>query len=202
MESAILKQIERQVKNCQKCRLYRTRTNTVPGEGPAKIKVAFVGEAPGFNEDKEGRPFVGRAGKLLEELLVMIKLTRDQVWIGNIIKCRPPDNREPHVDELRNCAPYLDLQLKELNPPLICTLGRFAAAHFISDVKISEDRGKPRKIGRFTILPLYHPAAALRSPKMEQALREDFRVIPKILSGQIKVESVNHNGNDDQMALL
>jgi len=200
--SVLLDQVTKQIKTCKQCRLYRTRTNAVPGEGPENARIAFVGEAPGFNEDREARPFVGRAGKLLEKLLASIGMTREDVWIGNVIKCRPPDNRSPHVDELRSCAPYLDLQLREINPDLVCALGRFAAEHFLDGIKISEEHGKPKKVGRFTVLPLYHPAAALRGARVARELREDFKNIPKILSGEIKVESVNNNNDESQMSLL
>ena len=200
--SALLDQVTKQIKSCTKCRLHRTRTKAVPGSGPKDAEIVFIGEAPGYNEDQQGEPFVGRAGKLLENLLKLIGLSRNDVWIGNVIKCRPPDNRDPHVDELRNCAPYLKLQLRELGPKLICPLGRFAAAHFIAGIKISEDHGRPRKVKGFTILPLYHPAAALRSTQVARDLKRDFLKIPKILSGEIEVKSVNNNSDDSQMSLL
>jgi len=202
MMSVLLEQIAKQIKSCKKCRLYRTRNKAVPGEGPEGAQIAFVGEAPGYNEDQQGRPFVGRAGELLEELLDLVGMKRDQVWIGNVIKCRPPDNRGPHVDELRNCAPYLDLQLREIKPKLVCTLGRYALDHFLPGVRISEEHGKPKKVGIFNILPLYHPAAALRSARVKRDLVKDFKLIPKILSGEIEVENINNNGDDSQMSLL
>ena len=201
--SALLDQITKQVKTCTKCRLHRTRNKAVPGSGPKNPDVVFIGEAPGYNEDQQGEPFVGRSGKLLDKLLLSIGMSRDDVWIGNVIKCRPPDNRDPHVDELRNCAPYLKLQLRELSPKLICPLGRFAAAHFLPGIKISEDHGKPQKVKGFTVLPLYHPAAGLRSTKVAQSLKKDFLKIPKILSGKIEVASENNgSGDDSQMSLL
>ena len=201
--SVLLDQITKQIKTCTKCRLHRTRNKAVPGSGPKNARIAFIGEAPGYNEDQQGEPFVGRAGKLLEELLKSIGMSRNDVWIGNVIKCRPPENRDPHVDELRSCAPYLELQLREIKPELICPLGRFAAAHFLNGVKISEDHGKPKRVRGFKILPLYHPAAALRSARVARDLKRDFLKIPKILSGEIEVASENNiNGNESQMSLL
>ena len=201
--SALLDQITKQVRTCKKCRLHRTRKKAVPGSGPKNPKVVFIGEAPGYNEDQQGEPFVGRSGKFLDNLLSLVGMTRDSVWIGNVIKCRPPENRDPHVDELRSCAPYLKLQLRELNPKLVCPLGRFAAAHFLPGIKISEAHGKPQKVKGFIILPLYHPAAGLRSTKVAQALKKDFLKIPKVLSGEIEVaRKDNGNGDESQMSLL
>src|SRR3989338_2728789 len=132
----VLKQIGKAVKTCKKCRLCKGATNSVPGEGSSNSQIVFIGEAPGFNEDKLGRPFVGRAGQLLDEMLKSIGLKREDVWIGNIIKHRPPDNRVPMPDEVRACSPYLDAQLKALNPKLIVALGKFALEFFDKDGKI------------------------------------------------------------------
>ena len=200
--SVLLAQIIEQIKKCEKCRLVRTRNNTVPGAGPDDAEIAFVGEAPGFNEDRQGKPFVGKAGRLLDKLLASIRVRREDVWIGNVIKCRPPKNRDPHVDELRACVPYLDLQLKELNPKLVCTLGRFATKHFLGDIAISEVHGKPMRTNGYVILPLFHPAAALRSKGVEKELRKDFKKIPGILKGNMEIEEVNSNKNEDQISLL
>lgn len=176
----ILAKIEKAVLTCRKCRLYRTATRAVPGEGNPNAKIVFIGEAPGYNEDVQGRPFVGRAGALLEELLRSIGLKRSDVWIGNIIKHRPPDNRDPMVDELRACLPYLNDQVKALRPKLLVTLGRFALSAYLPTAKISEVHGKPYRVGEMIILPLYHPAAALRSEGVDRELRTDFRRIVKI----------------------
>ena len=173
----ILKKIEQAVITCKKCRLYRTATKAVPGEGSPNAKIVFVGEAPGFNEDKQGKPFVGRAGQLLDELLREIGLKRTDVWIGNVIKHRPPDNRDPMVDELRACRPYLSDQLKAIKPKLIVPLGRFAMAEYLSDAKISEVHGKAYRVSEYVVLPLYHPAAALRSEAVLRELKADFRKI-------------------------
>ncbi len=199
----ILKQIEKAVINCKKCRLCKGATNAVPGEGNPNADIAFVGEAPGFNEDKQGRPFVGRAGQLLDEMLRSVGLKRSDVWIGNVIKHRPPDNRAPMADEIRACMPYLDAQLKAINPKIIVALGRFALEYFDKDGKISRDHGVPKKVGNRIILPLYHPAAALRNPAVADVLRSEFRKIkdllkvdPKTLEGAIKKK------DDRQVSLL
>ncbi|MEA2020451.1 MAG: uracil-DNA glycosylase [Patescibacteria group bacterium] len=199
--SRILRQVRKQIQRCDKCRLARTRTNTVPGEGPKDAEVAFVGEAPGYNEDREGRPFVGKAGKLLDKLLRSVQISRKDVWIGNVIKCRPPNNRSPHVDELRACEPYLDLQLREISPKVVCTLGRYATEHFLGDIKISEVHGTPFNAGRFVVFPLFHPAAALRSKNVKRELQEDFRKITDLLNGDLKAEEVK-NQDENQISLF
>ncbi len=199
--SNILSQVTAQIQKCEKCRLARTRTNTVPGEGPKDARIAFVGEAPGYNEDKQARPFVGKAGRLLDDLLRSVRISRSDVWIGNVIKCRPPENRDPHVDELRACEPYLDLQLREINPQVVCTLGRYATKHFLGDIKISEVHGTLLKSGRFVVFPLFHPAAALRSKRIERQLRKDFRKLPEILNGDLEANEVKDE-DDDQISLF
>ena len=180
-KAELLQQVENNVKNCKKCSLYETAHNAVPGEGDINADLVFIGEAPGANEDATGRPFVGRAGNLLERLLKEIGYTREQVWIGNIIKHRPPKNRDPLPEEIRACVPYLDLQLKAMDPKLIVTLGRFAMNFFYKDGKISRDRGHLITVGEKRVYPVYHPAAGLRNPKMLEGLVADFRRIPKVL---------------------
>jgi len=185
-KEAILTQIEQNIKVCQKCRLCKLATNAVPGEGNVDSEVVFVGEAPGAEEDKQGRPFVGRAGMLLERLLKEIGYARQDVWIGNIIKHRPPENRDPLPDEIAACQPYLSMQLKAINPKIIVTLGRYAMYHFYNEGKISRDRGVARKvtapgIGETVIYPVYHPAAALRNPQAMDDLKKDFAKIPDII---------------------
>jgi uracil-DNA glycosylase len=177
----LIQQIENNVRNCKKCRLYQKALNGVPGEGNIESPLVFVGEAPGSTEDATGRPFVGRAGKLLETLLGEINYTREDVWIGNIIKHRPPENRDPLPDEIAACEPYLSMQLKIISPKLIVTLGRFAMNYFHPEGKISRDHGRMLKLQNMVVYPVYHPAAALRNPTMAQALRNDFLRIPSIL---------------------
>jgi DNA polymerase len=174
-----LEKIAAQVKECQKCRLCKEALNAVPGEGNINAEIVFIGEAPGETEDKTGRPFVGRAGKLLDALLNDIGMTRDSVWIGNIIKHRPPLNRDPLPDELQACMPYLTQQLAIIKPILIVTLGRFSMNYFYADGKISRDHGTIIKTKEYTVYPVYHPAAALRNPDMAKALKADFLKIPQ-----------------------
>ena len=177
----LMSQIQKNVHNCKKCKLYEQANKAVPGEGNINSKLIFIGEAPGANEDATGRPFVGRAGKLLEQLLAKIGYQRSDIWIGNIIKHRPPQNRDPFPDEITACAPYLTMQLKAINPLLIVTLGRFALNYFYSEGKISIDKGRLIKLENYNVYPVYHPAAGLRNPKMLNALKDDFMRIPEVI---------------------
>ena len=181
-KKALMEQIEKNVKSCQKCRLYKNARRGVPGEGNIDSELAFIGEAPGAVEDDTGRPFVGRAGKLLESLLKEVGYKREEVWIGNIIKHRPPDNRDPLPDEIHACEPYLAMQLKIIEPEVIVTLGRFALNYFYPDGKITRDHGRSVKTDKYLIYPLYHPAAALRNGEMGAVLRKDFLKIPELLA--------------------
>jgi len=186
-KTSLLNEIVKNIRVCEKCRLCKTAKNPVPGEGNPNSEIVLIGEAPGETEDLTGRPFVGRAGRLLETLLAKIGYRRDDVWIGNIIKHRPPQNRDPLPDEILACQIYLSEQLRVMSPKLIVTLGRFALSYFYSDGKISRDRGnlittaKSNGIAGFNVFPVYHPAAALRSTEMAKALEEDFLKIPGIL---------------------
>jgi len=141
----------------------------------------FIGEAPGFHEDREGRPFVGAAGKYLDELLAAIGMKREHVYICNVIKCRPPQNRDPLPEEMEACRPYLERQIELVNPSVIVTISRFAMARWFPDKKISEIHGKPKRVGHRVIVPMYHPAAALHQPSLRRVLEEDFKRIPGIL---------------------
>ena len=185
-----LRRIEDEIRVCRKCPLYRTRTNPVPGEGGFKKEILFVGEAPGKNEDLQGRPFVGRAGKLLDELMQSIGLSREDVYITNVLKCRPPNNRDPTDEEIAACSPYLERQIDALNPKLIVTLGRFAWAwmcdHFgIRYRKLTEAHGRlytgSTLFGAYRVFPTFHPAAALRRKELIDMLREDFNELKKII---------------------
>ena len=175
----------------------------MPGEGSAGAEIMFVGQCPGFHEDQQGLPFVGRAGELLNELLTSINIKREKIFITNIVKDRPPENRDPMVDEVRACSPYLERQIKILNPKLIVALGRFAAEFFIPDGKISSIHGQPHRVKGLLILPLYHPAAALRSPGVLDELRRDFKKIPKVLAGEVEIkEIINNKVPENQMSLI
>ena len=167
------------VRGCTRCKLYRTRSNAVPGEGPVDARIMFIGEGPGANEDQTGRPFVGAAGQLLEQLLATIGLTREDVYIANVVKCRPPGNRDPEADEIEACKPYLGRQLKIIDTDIIVTLGRFAMERWLPDKKISRVHGQSFRYGRRLIVPLFHPAAALRRPEWQNALEEEFLRLPE-----------------------
>ena len=180
-KSAALEKIAAQVRICEKCRLCKTATNGVPGEGNPDSEIIFVGEAPGANEDQQGRPFVGRAGMLLEFMLNQIGYKREDVWIGNIVKHRPPENRDPLPDEIEACKPYLTNQIEIISPKLIVTLGRFSMNYFLPDAKITQAHGQPYNLGNFYIYPVYHPAAGLRNPQMKTTLIADFLKIPEVL---------------------
>lgn len=182
-KKALLAQVEKNVLTCRKCRLCEHAKNAVPGEGNIDSEIVFIGEAPGATEDATGRPFVGRAGKLLEDLLAQVGYKREDVWIGNIIKHRPPENRDPLPDEIAACQPYLKVQLEAIAPKLIITLGRFAMNYFYADGKISRDHGTLRRStdGKYIIFPVYHPAAALRNGDMAAVLKSDFLKIPEML---------------------
>jgi DNA polymerase len=179
---SLLAVIDQNIKVCTKCRLGKTATNAVPGEGNSEAELVLIGEAPGETEDLTGRPFVGRAGRLLETLLAKIGYKREDVWIGNIIKHRPPLNRDPLPDEILACQPYLTEQLRLMAPKLVVTLGRFALSYFYTDGKISRDRGSVITTAKYAVFPVYHPAAALRSPQMATALEADFLKIPGVLT--------------------
>ncbi|MCH7906347.1 MAG: uracil-DNA glycosylase [Chloroflexi bacterium] len=166
------------VRTCTLCALSETRTNAVPGEGSDSPSIMFIGEGPGFNEDQQGRPFVGRAGKLLDELLGVVPLRRSDVYITNVVKCRPPENRDPLPEEVRACWPYLESQISLLRPRVIATLGRHAMNRFLPGARISDVHGRSVRWRDIVIFPLYHPAAALRSTALRQTLEEDMRRIP------------------------
>jgi uracil-DNA glycosylase len=184
---AALEVIAREVRACTRCRLHETRTNAVPGEGHPSTEVMFVGEGPGFNEDRLGRPFVGRAGDKLVELMGSIQWPRDEVFITNVVKCRPPDNRDPLPDEIAACQPFLRRQLEVLDPALVVTLGRFSMATFMPGARISEAHGTVRPADPATgaadasVYALYHPAAALRSTAVAQTSLTDMAGVPAAL---------------------
>ena len=174
------------VRNCTDCPLASGRTHAVPGEGNPQADVMFIGEAPGFQEDRQGRPFVGPAGKLLDGLLASIGTNRDDVFIANMVKCRPPDNRDPDPGELAACTKFLDRQIELVNPKLIVTLGRFAFGRYFPGEGITKSRGRLReKVGR-KIFPVLHPAAVLRRDELRPTMIEDFKAISEILEGGIE----------------
>jgi DNA polymerase len=184
---AALEAIAAEVRACTSCPLHEGRTRAVPGEGHPSTEVVFVGEGPGMNEDREGRPFVGRAGDLLVRLLGSIGWRREDVFITNIVKCRPPENRDPEPDEVAACAPFLRRQLEVLDPSLVVTLGRHSMARFMPGTTISRSHGTVRPAdpatgaGAALVLAMYHPAAALRAPAVEQASYTDIGLVPAVL---------------------
>jgi DNA polymerase len=184
---AALEAIAGEIRTCTACRLHQGRTNAVPGEGNASTEVMFVGEGPGFNEDRLGRPFVGRAGDLLVRLLGSIGWRRDEVFITNVVKCRPPENRDPEPDEIAACAPYLRRQLEVLDPALVVTLGRHSMGRFMPGARISGAHGTLRPgdpeagVRDGLIFAMYHPAAALRTPAIERTSYEDVAAVPAAL---------------------
>ncbi len=180
-----LERVHAQILTCEKCELHKNRNRAVPGEGPTDAKIVFVGEGPGEKEDQEGRPFVGAAGKLLTELLESIGLKRSEVFITNIVKCRPPNNRPPRQVEIETCNPYLKLQVELINPKIICPLGTPAMKTVMGpEYSATQVHGKPFKQGQMIVLPMYHPAAALYDPGLKDQLLEDFRVLKDILEGK------------------
>ena len=175
---ARLAALESEIRQCTRCPLYRSRTNAVPGEGPVDAPIMFIGEGPGASEDRLGRPFVGPAGMLLESLLEQIGLTREDVYITNVVKCRPPGNRDPEPDEIAACKPFLQRQLKLVDPEVVVTLGRFAMERWLPNERITRAHDKAFRFGKRLIVPMFHPAAALRRPEWQPDLERDFRQLP------------------------
>jgi len=170
-----------QVHDCTLCTLSQKRNRAVPGEGNLDADIVFIGEGPGFHEDQQGRPFVGPAGRLLEELLASISLTREDVYITNMVKCRPPNNRDPLPGEIQACKPYLDRQIEIIGPKVIVTLGRYSLGRFFPDVPIGKARGQAWSWNGLLIYPVYHPAAALRNGSLRSILENDFSRLPSLL---------------------
>ncbi len=181
VEDDSLESIASEVTVCQRCELWRTRTNAVPGSGNSEAEVMFVGEGPGWHEDQQGLPFVGASGKFLDELLGMAGLTRPDVFITNIVKNRPPGNRDPLPDEIAACNGYLDRQIAVIKPAMIVTLGRYSMGKWFPGDRISRIHGQPKRFGSFTVVPMYHPAAGLRAPAVRSQIESDFAKLPAVL---------------------
>ncbi len=182
LAEATLAQIAREVAACQRCMLHHSRKLAVPGEGPVDAEIMFIGEGPGFHENEQGRPFVGAAGKYLEELLGKINMKREQVFIGNVVKCRPPNNRDPLPDELAACSDYLERQIQVINPKVIVTLGRYSMARFLPNAKISDVHGQSFRIKGRLVVPMFHPAAALHQPSLKTSVERDFAHLPELIA--------------------
>lgn len=176
-----------QIRICPKCDLSQSRTNAVPGEGPESAEIMFIGEAPGFHEDRQGRPFVGAAGQYLDDLLKLMAMDRNKVYITNVVKCRPPQNRDPLPHEMEACRPYLDCQIELIKPKVIITISRFAMVRWFPDKKISEIHGRAKRFGDLVVVPMYHPAAALHQPALKATLEADFKRIPQILKDMTRL---------------
>ena len=177
-----LAQIAAEVNVCTRCKLHQGAIKAVPGEGPADAKIMFIGEAPGFNEDRQGRPFVGAAGQFLEELLALAGLRRRDVFIANVVKHRPPNNRDPEPDEIAACGIFLERQIAAIDPRVIVTLGRFSMAKWFPGERITRIHGQPRWVGGRLIVPMMHPAAALHQPQNRPLIEADFQRLPEFLS--------------------
>jgi len=177
-----LAQLYQELASCQDCELAKYRTKVVPGEGPEDAELLFIGEAPGWHEDQQGRPFVGPAGQFLDQLLASIGLRREEVYIANIIKCRPPQNREPLPAEIQSCRKWLDRQVDIIQPRMIITLGRYSLARYFPNDSIGKVHGKPRKLGGIIYYPMYHPAAALHQASLRRIIEADMLKIPQILA--------------------
>jgi len=176
-----LEGLHQRIASCTDCDLCRARTHAVPGEGPSNPEILFVGEGPGFYEDQQARPFVGPAGRFLEELLASIGLRRDQVFITNVVKCRPPNNRDPLPGEIDACRKYLQRQIDLLQPKVVVSLGRYSLAWFSPRDAISKVHGQAKVRDGVYFIPMYHPAAALHAGNMRKVIEEDFRKIPAVL---------------------
>lgn len=180
---AQLAAIAREVAVCDKCPLHEQgRTRTVPGAGPANADIMFIGEAPGFNEDRKGLPFVGRSGQYLNYLLGTVGLSRTDVFIANVIKCRPPDNRDPQAGELAACKDYLDRQIAVIDPKIIITLGRFSMARYFPGARITKIHGQPKRVEGRVYFPMFHPAAALRNPNLRPEMEADMQKVMAIIA--------------------
>jgi DNA polymerase len=177
-----LTDLYKEIENCFKCDIAKARTRVVPGEGAENAEIMFIGEAPGFHEDQQGRPFVGQAGQFLDRLLELINLKRDQVYIANVIKCRPTSNRDPLPTEITNCEDWLNRQIEIIKPKMIVTLGRYSMARYFPGKSISKIHGTARKESEIIYFAMYHPAAALHQQSLKQTIEADMIKIPQLLA--------------------
>jgi len=182
-----LKQVAEEVSGCIKCVLQYSRKLAVPGEGSPRAEIMFIGEGPGFHENEQGRPFVGAAGKYLDELLANMKMKRSDVFITNVVKCRPPGNRDPMPEELASCRDYLERQIQAINPKAIVTLGRYSMAHFLPNAKISNMHGQAAKVRGRLVIAMYHPAAALHQQSLKSTIEQDFSQLPILIAQAARI---------------
>ena len=176
-----LARIAKEIAVCTKCALHESRKKPVPGDGPADAEIMFIGEGPGFHENEQGHPFVGASGKFLDQLLAQAGVTRAEVFIANVVKCRPPGNRDPLTEELAACNEYLERQIEAINPSIIVTLGRFSMNRFFPGAKISAVHGQMGKVGGRFVIPMFHPAAALHQAALKPSILGDFAKLPEQL---------------------
>lgn len=195
---AELDAIAAEVSDCSRCKLHMSRKNAVPGDGPANSEIMFIGEGPGFHENEQGLPFVGAAGRFLDELLEGIGLSRQSVFITNIVKCRPPGNRDPEPEEMEACSAYLERQIKAINPKVIVTLGRFSMARYFPKAKISVIHGQAKNINGRLVVPMYHPAAALHQPSLRSVVQEDFSRLPDLIAEGTAISHKPEDGDDPE----
>ena len=189
----VLNSVAEQTTECTRCTLHHSRKNAVPGIGNPHAEILLIGEGPGFHENEQGLPFVGAAGKFLDELLGEASLTREDVFITNVVKCRPPSNRDPQPEELDACKGFLERQINAINPDVIVTLGRFSMGYFINNGKISSIHGRSYWSNGRMIVPMYHPAAALHQPSLRSVIKEDFSNLPNMIE---KAQETRRNNPD------
>lgn len=188
-EILTLAEVRKELGDCKRCKLHRTRRTIVFGEGNEKATLMFIGEGPGYDEDVQGRPFVGKAGQLLTKILQSINLPREEVYIANIIKCRPPQNRNPEPDEIQSCHPFLMKQIGVIQPKIICALGTFSTQTLLkTDAKITALRGKLYDLEGIKVIPTYHPAFLLRNPERKREVWEDMKKIAELLNNNEKIK--------------
>lgn len=178
--------LNEKMRRCVACALAKGRTQVVPGEGRIDADIMFIGEAPGYYEDQQGRPFVGAAGQFLEQLLAGIGLKRSDVFIANVIKCRPPSNRDPLPVEIDACSAWLDEQIAIVQPKVIVTLGRYSLSRYFPGTPISRIHGQARRVGKHLVVPMYHPAAALHQGSLRRVIEDDFKKIPAYVEQALK----------------
>jgi uracil-DNA glycosylase family 4 len=197
-----LAELYEQIAVCPDCELSETRTRTVPGEGRPDADIMFIGEAPGYYEDQQGRPFVGPAGQFLDQLLGSIGLRREDVYIGNVIKCRPPQNQDPLPHQIRACDKWLQCQLQIIQPKLVVTLGRYSLAKYFPGQSIGRIHGQARRVGELVVVPMYHPAAALHQGSLRRTIEEDFKKLPAFLKETLEEKTAEPALETEQMRLF
>ncbi|MFW6126274.1 MAG: uracil-DNA glycosylase [Chloroflexota bacterium] len=197
-----LSDLNAEIARCQDCDLAKSRTRAVPGEGSENADILFIGEAPGWHEDQQGRPFVGPAGQFLDELLRSVNLQRSDVYIANIIKCRPPTNRDPLPSEMMTCRRWLDRQIEIIRPRMIVTLGRYSLAQFLPGAAIGKVHGTAHRKDGVLYFAMYHPAAALHQGSLRKAIQDDMLKIPRLLNEAEKVEEVKAEDEPQQLSMF